>query len=130
LVRLATLLRSLAAATPHIEERSLVLEVDDLLHVQADEAHLSSFLRALLDHAVACSDADGRVILRLFSQKEGVMLEVQTQPSLRCGAGNRTRIIELLSKIVEASAYSRNDAGGHTFGVMFPALSPEMRAAR
>lgn len=78
-LRVADLLRQLQACT--LTERGiwLTLELDEALHVEADEVLLGCALGNLLNNAVRFSRNGARVGLRCFGEPGGVVIEVEDE---------------------------------------------------
>jgi signal transduction histidine kinase len=78
-IRVATLLRQLQASAIPERAISVTLEVDESLHVNADEMLLTSAVSNLLHNAVKFSRAGARVALVCRAEDAGVMIEVEDE---------------------------------------------------
>jgi signal transduction histidine kinase len=78
-LRVATVLRQLQASAIPERAISVTLEVDDSLHVNANEALLTSAISNLLDNAIKFSRNGARVWLSCRAEPDGVAIEVEDE---------------------------------------------------
>ena len=109
-IRVATVLRNLQAS--YVPERaiSVGLDVDESLHVLADEAVLGSAIGNLLDNAIKFSRSGGRVVLRCRAEDLGVVIEVEDE----CGGIDDATVTESFSPSASADSRPRTLGSGLT----------------
>lgn len=78
-IRICDVLRSLQAAALPDRGVTITLEVDETVHIAADERLLTWAVGELLHNALAFSHAGAHVLLRCRAEELGVSLEVEDQ---------------------------------------------------
>lgn len=78
-IRVATLLRQLQASAIPERAISITLEVDESLHVNADEMLLTSAISNLVHNAVKFSQTGARIALVCRAEDAGVVIEVEDE---------------------------------------------------
>jgi len=142
-LRVSSLLRRLQASAIPERAVSMTLEVDETLHVNADEMLLVSALSNLLNNAIKFSRTGGHVTLSCRTDHRNVLIEVEDE----CGglgednpllafardpsenflqkAGLGLNITRRAVEAMNGSLYVENCPGhGCLFGVAFPPAQP------
>ncbi len=76
LMKVAKVLRDLQADAI-VEEGAITLEVDESLHIAADEDLLTAALGSLLHQAIKVSRSPARIVLRARAEDDGVVVELE-----------------------------------------------------
>jgi two-component system, OmpR family, heavy metal sensor histidine kinase CusS len=78
-LKISNVLRSLQACTLPDQGVSVVLEVDETVHVAADELLLTWAIAELLQNALTFSRSGSQVLLRCRAEELGVTIEVEDE---------------------------------------------------
>ena len=103
-VNVATVLRHLQACTIPDRAISITLEVDESLHVNADEMLLTSAISNLLHNACRFSCDGARVGLSCRAEDHGVVIEVEDE----CGGLAPDELSELFSLFVSGGEHPQD----------------------
>lgn len=103
-IRVANVLRRLQASAIPERAVSIALEVDDTLHVLADEMLLTSAVSNLLHNAIKFTRSGGRIYLSCRAEPEGVVIEVEDE----CGGLPSGDPDELLQPFVRRGDHPQN----------------------
>ena len=103
-IRVANVLRQLQASAIPERAISVTLEVDDSLHINADEMLLTSAISNLLHNAIKFSRSGAHVALSCRAEPEGVVIEVEDE----CGGLPDGDPAELLRPFVKRGEGSNN----------------------
>lgn len=108
-LKVAAVLRQLQAAAALERGMSVTLEVDESLHVLADEELLMSAVGQLLDNALRCSCWGAHVIVRCRAEELGVSIEIEDE----CGGLPDRDPLQLFSRAIEPAdqPHGRADSG-------------------
>jgi signal transduction histidine kinase len=137
-IRVCDVLRSLQAAALPDRGVTITLEVDETVHVAADERLLSWAIGELLHHALAFSRAGAHVLLRCRAEELGVSLELEDA----CGGLPREHASHLFDtaddvngggwsvrkavEVMGGEIYVENFPGhGCLFALLFPPTRPK-----
>lgn len=143
-VRVATVLRALQAAFTPERDITIGLEVDETLHVAADEGLLRRAVSALLHNAINFSIDGARILLRCRADEQGVAIEVEDECG-GLGPGNPAEIfksavhradgvehlgrgLRLARRAVEAMGGDIHVEDHPEFGCTFALLFPSVRS--
>jgi signal transduction histidine kinase len=136
-LRISNLLRSLQATTLSRQGVTIVLEVDETVHVAADGPLLMWVIGELLQNALTFSRSGSQVLLRCRAEELGVSIEVEDE----CGglpgdhashlfdrADGSDRGVRTVRRAIEAMAgeiHVENCPGqGCVFALLFPPARP------
>lgn len=103
-LRVANILRSLQASSIPERAISVALELDDSLHVAADEMLLTSAVSNLLHNAIKFTRSGGHVILACRADSEGIAIDVEDE----CGGLPPGDPEELLKPFVKRGDNPKN----------------------
>jgi signal transduction histidine kinase len=108
-LQVAAVLRNLQAAAVPERGISVTLEVDESLHILADEELLMSAVGQLLDNALRCSCWGAHVIVRCRAEELGVSIEVEDE----CGGLPDRDPLQLLARAIEPAdhPHGHSDSG-------------------
>lgn len=136
-LRVSNLLRSLQATTLSSRGVTIVLEVDEKVHVAADEPLLTWALGELLQNALTFSQSGSQVLLRCRGEELGVSIEIEDECGGRPGdhashlfdrADGAEHGLRTVRRAVEAMAgeiHVENCPGqGCVFALLFPPARP------
>jgi signal transduction histidine kinase len=145
-LRVATVLRQLQASAIPERAISVTLEVDDSLHVNADEMWLTSAISNLLHNAIKFSRTGAQVSLACRAEPEGVVIEVEDEcgglapldpaellPPCGTGGGQAAQWgpgLALSQRAVEAMAGRMTVQDHPGVGCSFKVTFPAARATR
>jgi signal transduction histidine kinase len=94
-IRVALVLRQLQASAIPERAISVTLEVDESLHVEADEMLLTSAISNLLHNAIELSRSGAQIGLSCRAEPEGVVIEVEVEVEDDCGGSTDAATAEL-----------------------------------
>jgi signal transduction histidine kinase len=107
-VRVADVLRSIQASITPERGITVTLEVDESLHIAADDALLESAVAQLLHNALRFSHWGAHVVVRCRAEEPGVLIEVEDE----CGGLLDSDPVQLRSRSIEpADGGSNADSG-------------------
>jgi signal transduction histidine kinase len=103
-IRVANVLRRLQASAIPDRAVSIALELDDSLHVNADEMLLTSAVSNLLHNAIKFTRSGGHIILACRADEHGVLIEVEDE----CGGLPPGDPLQLLEPFVRRGDHPQN----------------------
>lgn len=106
-VHVADVLRDLEASALPEREVTIVLEVDEVLFIRADEMLLASAVGNLIDNAVKFSRPHGVVRVRARAEGDAALIEVEDE----CGGLGRDKLSELCEPYTSRRMGSRKGVG-------------------
>jgi hypothetical protein len=132
-VRVASLLRELQSSATLEHSSSIVLDLDESLHVAAHQGLLRSALFDLMDHALQVSGSGARIILRCRTEETGVAIEVESEfgaAALDFAHIGRAGPVELAVAAMDGFfSFENLPDEGYVVGLHFPLLSKRPSSA-
>ena len=130
-VHVASLLRRLQAITLADQAASIALEVDESLHIAADEPSLMAALEGVLSCAVSGARGDRRVVVRCRAEESGVVIQVEDELELAdYQTGSTLAEAKLRVEAMGGELASENHPGeGHVVALHFPLLRSKRAAS-